>query len=272
MPSGKKSRQKRQAAVAPPPPVRSKGAPAARRANPKILGIAAGIAVVAAAAIILAVVLGGGGKKQSTSLPAIGTLTGALPAATDVHTLFNGIPQKGLTLVNPKAPVTLTEFVDLQCPYCQEFETQVMPDIINRYVKTGKVKVDARPIAIIGPDSVRGRNAMIALGLQNRAFNFAALLYDNQGTENTGWLNNSMVGSAAASIPGVRVHQALNAVGSSAVSQQGKTVDSLASAKQVHATPTLFLGKSGTPGQQVALQSPTDEQTLVTAIQNALAS
>ena len=31
---------------------------------------------------------------------------------------------------------------------------------------------------------------MIAAGAQNKAFNFAQILYDNQGTENTGWLND----------------------------------------------------------------------------------
>jgi Disulfide bond formation protein DsbB len=37
------------------------------------------------------------------------------------------------------------------------------------------------------------------------------LLYDNQGTENTGWLDNNMVTAAASSIPGLRVHELLSA-------------------------------------------------------------
>ena len=30
----------------------------------------------------------------------------------------------------------MVEYVDLQCPFCQQFETQVMPDIIKNYVRT----------------------------------------------------------------------------------------------------------------------------------------
>jgi hypothetical protein len=38
----------------------------------------------------------------------------------------------------------------------------------------------------------------------------------------------------------------------------------------VTGTPTLFVGKSGTKGKQVPISSPTDEASVVTAIQSAL--
>jgi hypothetical protein len=38
----------------------------------------------------------------------------------------------------------------------------------------------------------------------------------------------------------------------------------------VPGTPTLYVGKSGTKGQVVNLQSATDEQTLTAAIDDAL--
>ena len=60
-------------------------------------------------------------------------------------------------------------------------ETQAMPTLLSRYVRSGKLKVEARPVAIRGADSVRGRSAAIAAGLQNKMFNFMQLLYDNQG-------------------------------------------------------------------------------------------
>jgi hypothetical protein len=40
----------------------------------------------------------------------------------------------------------------------------------------------------------------------------------------------------------------------------------------VTGTPTLFVGKSGTNGKQVALTSPSDLETLVQAINAALES
>jgi protein-disulfide isomerase len=271
MPSGKKSKQMRRAASA-PPPVQSKGGPRrVRKANPKVLAIVGAVVVLAAIGIGLALALGGG-SKGAGGYPAIGTLKNSLPGASDVQTVFKGIPQKGLTLGNPKAPVTMVEYIDLQCPFCQQFETQVMPGIISKYVRTGKVKIEARILDFIGPDSSRGRNAMIAAATQNRAYNFSEILYYNQGTENTGWLNDAMVGQAVSSIPGVRVHDILNLISSSSVSKQAKAFDAQMIADKVSGTPTLFAGKTGTKGKRIALRSPTDSQSVVTALDSALAS
>jgi protein-disulfide isomerase len=270
MPSGKKSKQMRRAASA-PPPIQSKGGPRRRQANPKVLAIVGAVVVLAAIGIGLALALGGG-SKASNNYPVTGTLKNALPGATDVQTLFKGIPQNGLTLGNPKAPVTMVEYIDLQCPFCQQFETQVMPDIIKNYVRTGKVKVEARILAFIGADSSRGRNAMIAAATENRAFNFSEILYYNQGTENTGWLDDAMVGQAVSSIPGIHVHTVLNLVSSGTVSKEAKAFDVQGATDKVSGTPTLFAGKSGTKGKQIPLRSPTDSQSVITALDAALAS
>jgi protein-disulfide isomerase len=274
MPSGKRSRQLRAAAVAAPPPVRSKGAARGRRqASPRVLMIAGGVAALVVVGVVLAVALGGGSKGfDAGTLPSNGSLANALPGAADVDALFKGIPQSGLTLGSPSAKVTLTEYIDLQCPYCRQFETQVMPGVVTRYVRTGKVKVVARPLAFIGPDSIRGRNAMIAAGAQGKAFNFAELLYDNQRTENTGWLDDGMVASAAESVPGLDPKQVFAARTSSAVAAQAAQIDKQGTAAKVHETPTLFVGTGGALGNQVALKSPTDAATLTHALDAALAS
>jgi protein-disulfide isomerase len=190
-----------------------------------------------------------------------------LPEAGDVQQLLHGIPQHGNVLGSSTAPARMVEYIDLQCPFCREFETQVMPSIIPRFVRTGKVQVEMRPLDFIGPDSVRGRNAAIAAGQQDRMFNFAQLLYDNQGTENTGWLNDTMVRSAAKSIPGVDVAKLEAAAGSSAVSDAAKAFDDKASADNVRSTPTILVGRRGQTPTVVHLSSPTDEATLVKALQ-----
>ena len=108
-----------------------------------------------------------------------------------------------------------------------------MPTVIERYVRTGKLKVEARILAFIGPDSQRGQSAAIAAGQQNRMFNFVQLLYDNQAGENSGWLSDDMVRSAAASIPGLDVAQLQSASDSSAVDAQARTYVTQATADQV---------------------------------------
>jgi protein-disulfide isomerase len=244
------------------------GGRGARRASPKVL-IAVGAAIVAAAvAIVLAVSLSGGGSS-APSAPAVGSLTNALPGAAAVQKLLGGIPQSSNTLGDPGAPVTMAEYIDLQCPYCGEFESTVFPRLVSRYVRTGQVRVEQRLLAFIGPDSVRGRSAAIAAGMQSKQFNFSELLYLNQGTENTGWLDENMVVAAAASIPGLRVPRMLTDAKSSQVSAKATAFDDEAKASGVSSTPTILVGKTGGKLEPVAMSSPTDYEAVSAAITTA---
>ena len=244
----------------PPPPVRQQ--PTQRRASPRVLLLAGGAVVAVALAIVLAVTLSGGASGATPS---------KLPGAADVQLMFKGIPQSGNALGSPKSPVTMVEYIDLQCPYCREFETVVLPKLLSNYVRNGKVRIEQRLLAFIGPDSVRGRNAALAAGLQNKQFNFTELLYFNQGTENTGWLDQTMVNDAAASIPGLNAQQLQAAQGSSAIAAKATALDAEAQADRVDSTPTILVGRTGTTPQKVAMSSPTDQQSVVDAIQGALA-
>jgi protein-disulfide isomerase len=272
VPSGKKSKERRRAAQVKPPPVRAKGTPLPRQASPRVLAAAAAAVVLIAVVVVLAVVVSGGKGSSVGPLPTNGSLAAGLPDAADVNTMLKGIPQRGLSLGSSFAPVTLVEYIDPQCPFCQQFETEVMPSLIRRYVRTGKLKLEARVLDFIGPDSNRGRKAIIAAGMQDKAFNFTQLLYDNQGTENTGWLDDSMVAQAAKSIPGLNPRRLFAVRDSAAVGDKAAQFDAQATADGVKGTPTLFVGRSGRKGTQVTLTSPSDATPVVRAIQVALAS
>jgi protein-disulfide isomerase len=271
MPSGKKSKEARRAAAAPPPVV-SKGGTRRRQANPRVLWGIAGVVALVVIAIVLAVVLTGGNDSSASDAPAVGSLANALPGASEVDADLKGIPQRGMTLGSAKAPVTMTEYIDLQCPICREFESVVMPDVIKKYVRTGKVRVDTRVLKFIGPDSEKARKAMLASARQNKAYNFALVLYANQGTENTGWLTDSFLNQIAASVPGLKVRQMRDEMGSSTVSSQGDQMDKQGDTDKVPGTPTIYVGKTGSKGTVVALANADDSASLTKAIESALNS
>jgi protein-disulfide isomerase len=274
VPSGKKSKEARRAAVLKPPPVQSKGGPRRRQANPRVLAIGAAVVVLAAAGIGLALALSGGGSGIPKNLPTYGSLANGLPGAADVQTMYGAIPQNGLVLGKPSAPVRMVIYIDLQCPLCQQFELQSMPTIVDKYVRTGKVQVEVKPWAFIGPDSGRGQAAMLAAAKQNKAFNFAQILYINQGIENTNWLTDDMVAQAAESIPGLNVHTLLSERKSGSVSSQVKAVAAAAQADKVSGTPTVFVGKSSAKKPALVGKSgfvPTTAQ-VTQAFDSALAS
>jgi protein-disulfide isomerase len=253
--------------------VRSKGSSGKRQgqrqASPRVLIGAGVVAVAIAIGVGLAVAMSGGSSPSLTTVPAVGSIASGLPGASAVEQMFKGIPQTGTTLGSPSAPVTMEEFIDPQCPYCQEFETQVLPTLVKNYVRAGKLRIQMEPWAFIGPDSITGQAAELAAAKQNRVFNYAEILYDNQRTENTGWLNTNMVTAAAASIPGLQVQRLLSERNSSAVKAAQQTVDSLATARNITGTPTIFVGRTGTSGTEVQMSSATDGAAVEAAIKNA---
>lgn len=260
MTSGKKARRKRQTVA--PPPVRSTEG---RTASPKVLAIAAAVVAVVAVAAVGAFALANRSSSSSTKTATVSTL----PDAEQLIASFKGIPQSGNVLGSPKAPVTLVTYIDLQCPICRQFETEVMPTIISRYVRNGKVKVVSKPIAILGSESEVGRRAALAAGLQNRLSEFNQLLYANQGAENSGWLNNDLISAAYASIPGFDAAAALGSRSSSSVLAQAGAIDKQATADRVIGTPTVLVGKTGGQLTDVSPGGAPDVAALSAAIKRA---
>lgn len=51
------------------------------------------------------------------------------------------LPADGPVVGSPDAKITVVEFSDFQCPYCEKFFTNTLSSIQEDYVKTGKVKI-----------------------------------------------------------------------------------------------------------------------------------
>jgi protein-disulfide isomerase len=194
--------------------------------------------------------------RIASGTPRVGSSTsaGALSGAADVARLLDGIPQNGLVLGEPNAPVTLIEYIDLQCPLCRDFETTELAPLVEKYVRPGKLKIEMRPWTILdapgGHDSARGQKATIAAAAQNKAFDFALVLYDNQGGEGSGWLDDATLSNIAASVDGLDPYRLASDGESAATRQVIASVNSWASshATQMVGTPTFYLAQgSGAP-------------------------
>jgi len=247
-----------------------------------VLGIAGGVALIVIVAIVLAVVLGSGGSSKpsvsSSDLPAIGNAhwAGAEQGAVEANALFKGIPQQGLVLGKPTAPVEMEMFIDVQCPICRDYEVNSLPTIVQKYIRTGKVQLHLQPWAFIGSQSKTGRLAVIAASFQNKGFEYAKVLYDNQpdNSENTGYLDDNWMARMAASVNGLKVQKVMSQKNDSAASTIASKVDSLAKAANVQGTPTVLIGPTGgklqdimPPGYAPTLQIT--EQAINQALGNA---
>jgi protein-disulfide isomerase len=198
--------------------------------------------VVSAAAItaVLVAVL----TSPSTSELAPGK---PVPGAAGTLALFAGIPQHGIALGNPRAPITLVEFGDLQCPSCALFAQNALPAIVSRYVRPGRVLLVFRALDFIGHDSERAARMASALGAQNRLWQFIDLMYRNQGLENSSYVTDTYLSALAAAIPGVDLRRALAARGSAAALAQIDQARALARGLDLKSTPSFLLSPSGAP-------------------------
>ena len=84
------------------------------------------------------------------------------------------------------APVTLVEFSDFQCPFCNRFFTQTLPQIQSEYIDTGKVKFYYKdfPLDSIHPQATPAALAARCAGEQSedKFWELHDLIFQNQAS------------------------------------------------------------------------------------------
>jgi protein-disulfide isomerase len=149
------------------------------------LAIGAGIASI----VIIVIFLGFNGISNEIELVIEPTPTiqeSGPPKITMETFLENGSPILG----NHDAPVTLVEFGDYQCHFCNVFFHSTEDDILKNYVETGKVKMIFKDYNIIGPDSVRASHGAHCANDQGLFWEYHDILYSNWTGENNGWASS----------------------------------------------------------------------------------
>ncbi len=81
------------------------------------------------------------------------------------------------------APVTIIEFADFRCPFCDKLHKDVISQLKKEYVDTGKVKFAYRQYAFLGPASTLAANAAECAQEQGKFWPFHDYLFDNQPPE-----------------------------------------------------------------------------------------
>lgn len=200
--------------------------------------------VIALAAIVVAVIVIASSSGGSTDKPKL-KAGESIPGQTETAALLAGIHQDGITLGDPKAPVTFVEFADLQCPFCREYTTTIMPQLITRYVRTGKVKMVFRNVAFIGTDSARAGQMAAAAGLQNKLWPFIDLFYANQQEENSGYVTDDFLRKVGGGVKGLDVTQALGDRGLPKVQKQLDDAQNEWQSNGFSGTPSFLLGPTG---------------------------
>jgi protein-disulfide isomerase len=210
----------------------------------------AGSVVVVAIVIVLILTSGSTGKP-----PKPGGSTAAADVAA-VTSLLAGTSQSGDVLGSPTAPVTLVYFGDLECPICAEFTSGALPRIIQKWVKSGRLRIEYRAFSTATGKAEQGgaepegtfakqQVAALAAGKQDKAWDFIELFYHEQAEEDSGYVTEAFLQGLAQQVPGLNLAQWTADRGDQAFQAQLAADSQEANNRNLTGTPSFLIGKTG---------------------------
>jgi len=115
-------------------------------------------------------------------------------------TMSTFLDNRSPILGNANAPITLVEFGDYQCHFCNVFFHSTEDDILKKYIETGKVRMIFKDFNIIGPDSINASHGAHCASDQELFWEYHDILYSNWTGENNGWASSENLGKFAEEI------------------------------------------------------------------------
>jgi protein-disulfide isomerase len=157
--------------------------------------------------------------------------------ATPVNVGVGNYPPRG----SANAKVTLIEFADLRCPFCEQWFQTIEPNLMKDYVNTGKVKFYFRNYAFLGPASTLAAEAGECANDQGKFWTFHDYMYQHQPDESdTSMYTDANLTKIAGSL-GMDESQFSSCLSSKKVSDQVAKDLSDGQAAGVSGTPTTFI-------------------------------
>jgi hypothetical protein len=151
------------------------------------------LALAVPVAVIAVVVATSGGPSLAESKSFSSAEEGAIRRTEN---LLAGIPQHGTVLGDPKAPVTLQFFGDLQCSESRQVMLGALPFLIRHWVRGGEMRIVYRSTET---DTHEGREfrgqqiAALAAGQQGKMWTFIDLFYREQQPEFTNYADDDFL-------------------------------------------------------------------------------
>lgn len=99
------------------------------------------------------------------------------------HANFPADMVDGNTVGDDAAPIKLTMYEDFQCPFCLKFTSEQEGQIIEEFVKTGKVQLTYKHMAVLGRESLQAAKGAQCAAEQDKFWNFKYEIFHLQARE-----------------------------------------------------------------------------------------
>lgn len=104
------------------------------------------------------------------------------------------------SLGNEQAKITIVEFADFQCPFCERLFKDAITNIKKDYIDKGKAKLYFRHYAFLGQESVFAAQASECANEQGKFWEFHDYLFNHQQGENQGAFSKENLKTFAADL------------------------------------------------------------------------
>lgn len=166
-----------------------------RSRSPKVAFVVAAVAAVVA---IVALVIPSTGEPDEPAADASAPPSDSQVAASEeeqqmydaLATLARRDPTDPLARGAVDAPVVMIEYSDFQCPYCGRHARETAPELIERYVDQGVLRIEWRDFPYLGEESLTAAVAARAAGEQGRFWEFHQALFTAQESPNSGAIDD----------------------------------------------------------------------------------
>ncbi len=192
---------------------------------------------------------GGGGALLGNNQPAAPD-AGAVappgsgePIVADVE--IGHLPVKG----DENAPVTIVEFSDFECPFCGQFYSNTLSQLVEEYVDTGKAKIYYRHLPLdFHPQARPAALASECANEQDSFWEYHDVLFDNNATLGTATTDKYVEWATGLGLNEGQFRTCLESE-KYAENVDGDSAD--AAAAQANGTPTFYIN-----GQQLVGAQP----------------
>ena len=146
-----------------------------------------------------------------------------------------------------EAPVVIVEWADFSCGYCHRFALQTMPEL-EHYIAEGHVRLEYRPVAILGEASTQAAVAAHAAGQQGKFWPFhdAVVAAVAQGQA----VSDALLLDIAAQVGVPDLNQFEAALSSPDLVEQVRADTAAAQEIGISSTPTFVVGAEVIQGAQ----------------------
>ncbi|WP_265109900.1 DsbA family protein [Halosolutus halophilus] len=110
---------------------------------------------------------------------------------------------------SPEASIEIYYWTDFQCPFCERFERETLPDLVRDHVEPGDVRVAFVALPYFGADSMTAAVAGKCVWDQvhdadpSAYWDWHTAIFDEQGEKNSGWAATENLLEYTRSVPGV---------------------------------------------------------------------